>query len=157
MTQNMEHNRSAARSMWKKELSAGGIVYRRGDNGTFVLLVMPKRRDEKEIWSFPKGWGGDHEGEAPEQTALREVREEGGVEAKIIQDLGAVDYFFMWEGARIAKTVRYYLMEYISGDPQDHDHEIRTAEWVKLANVSDRLSYKTDKEVFARAEEALQV
>lgn len=147
----MDLNRSAARSKWKKEISAGGIVYRREGDDIFILLVMPKREDEKETWSFPKGWGGDHEGETLEQTALREVREEGGVEAKIIHDLGEVSYFFKWEGANVMKTVRYYLMEYISGDPEDHDQEIRTAEWVKLADVAGRLSYKTDKEVFSRA------
>ena len=83
------------------------------------------------------------------------MREEGGVDAKIIQDLGEVKYFFRWQDESIYKTVQYFLMEYVSGDPNDHDHEVDEAKWFELSEAEQVLTYSTDKEVFEKAKKAL--
>ncbi len=149
----MDKKRSAERKNWKKEFSAGGIVFRRLRKDVEILLIQPSYEDlkAKDVWTFPKGWTSDHGNETTEETALREVREEGGVEAKIIGDLGDIHYFFAWEGSNVSKTVHYYLMEYVSGNTADHDFEVAEAGWVPLREVKDKLFYKTDQEVFARA------
>src|SRR5688500_2746103 len=103
----MDSDRSNKRKLWKKEVSAGGIVYKKEQGANLVLLVLPEKGVSKEAWTFPKGWVGDHEGETLEETALREVREEGGVAAEIEKDLGQVNYFFVWDGENVSKTVHY--------------------------------------------------
>lgn len=154
-------NRSEQRKESKKEISAGGIVYKKENSRIFILLISPAPRESatkeafRTIWTFPKGWGGDHEGESIETTALREVKEEGGVEAKLVQDLGEVQYFFRWQEANVYKTVKFFLMEYIGGNPEDHDHEVDEAKWFEIGEVEGKLVYKTDKEVFEKAKKIL--
>ena len=166
----MKNDRSELRIKTGKEMSAGGVVYRKNGDGSassagqgvFILLIMPAPRESatreafRPVWTFPKGWVGDHTDETMEQTALREVKEEGGVEAKIIESLGEVKYFFRWQGENIFKTVEFFLMEYVSGDPADHDHEVDEAKWVPLEQVEEILTYKEDKEIFAKAKKILE-
>lgn len=129
---------------------------KRGGRKVFVLLINPARENSKEVWTFPKGWTGDHGEESLESTALREVREEGGVNAEITVDLGEIHYFFSFQGENISKTVHYFLMEYSDGNPEDHDLEVQEAKWFTLAEAGAKLSYKSDKEVFARALEHIR-
>lgn len=158
----MTQDRSLQRKTWKKEISAGGIVYKEQDRRVFVLLILPAKREDIKTgkfvptWTFPKGWVGDHGDETIEESALREVREEGGVDARIVASLGEAKYFFRREGENIFKAVNYFLMEYISGDTADHDHEVTEAKWFELAEAEKALIYKTDKEVFERAMEKLR-
>jgi 8-oxo-dGTP diphosphatase len=151
--------RSADRKKTRKEISAGGVVIKRdGDSISVLLISVTTRRGSdtgQKHYAFPKGGNGDHGLETLEETALREVREEGGVTANILEDLGEVNYFFSWEGIQISKAVRYYLMEYISGDPDDHDSEVELAEWIPQSEVMAKLTYKTDQDIFARAEAVL--
>lgn len=158
----MTDERSSKRKQSKTEVSAGGIVYKEQDGRIFILMIFPaKRKDSvktsnfKPEWTFPKGWVGDHGDEMLEQSAVREVKEEGGVDAKIITKLGAVKYFFKWEGQNVFKTVHWFLMEYKSGDPADHDNEVGEVSWVPLEEVTFRLKYPTDKEIFEKAKQAL--
>lgn len=150
---------------WKRQMSAGGIVYKK-ENGpafakasarkkVFILLIQPsgKTQNKESKWTFPKGL--IDKDEKPQQTAVREVREEAGVGGKIVENLGAVKYIFKWQGENIFKVVQYYLMEYVSGDPSDHDWEVADARWFELSEAEKRLSYKTDKEVFGRAKKIL--
>lgn len=154
----MIEDRSALRKKTRKEFSAGGIVYRKENNLTEILLILPARRNDPLMtkrfipnWTFPKGWKGDHGDETDEQTAVREVKEEGGVNAQVIKDLGPVSYFFNWQGENVQKTVHWFLMKYQDGNPSDHDEEVVDAKWVPLGEVESKLNYKTDKEVFAKA------
>src|SRR4051812_1090371 len=105
---------------WKREISAGGIVYKKQHGRVFILLVKPtqsQRQPDDPKWGFPKGHIGDKlVGEKPEQAALREVAEEGGVETKIVEKLGSIKYNFVWESENIFKIVTFYLMEYVSGN-----------------------------------------
>ncbi len=139
---------------WKKETAAGGIVFKKQDGSVFVLMVNPKQKDfgpPQPYWTWPKGMY--KEGENKEQAALREVKEEGGVEAKIIESLSYVKFFKSY--VKTIKFVDFFLMEYISGDPKDHDDEMANAEWVKIDEAESRLKFPHDKEVLKRAIEKI--
>lgn len=103
---------------------------------------------------FPKGL--IDKGEDKKTTALREVGEEGGVTAKIIQELPPDRIFLpISRRKKIKKKVIYFLMEYISGDPTNHDWEMEDAQWIPLEKVEERLTYKSDKEIFQKAKKLI--
>ena len=144
----------------KHEISAGGIVFKKittkgSGQATVVWLIC--QHAQHQGWVFPKGLVGDHtEGESLEEAALRETEEEGGVKAKIMHKLEKpAGYFYKWEGELIKKTVHYFLMEYESGDPKNHDHEMMDAKFVKTDDVIQTLSYKSDRKAFREALELL--
>lgn len=155
----MADEKSQPNKKWKKEVSAGGIVYKKQDGRVFVLLIKPRGPNygpPRGYWTFPKGLV-DHDGEDLKETALREVREEGGVSTEIEKELGYVKYF---RGASSGfypalKFVHYYLMKYLNGDPADHDKEVAEARWFDLSEVPDNLKLPHDKEIFARAAKEL--
>jgi|SRR3989344_2822675 len=130
----------------KFETSAGGIVYRKVNSKIEVLVVQ---HSAHHGWVFPKGLIDS--GETKETTAVREVKEEGGVAAKIIKELPPTEYFYQFNGEKIKKRVNYFLMEYISGDIANHDWEMEAAEWVPLEKTEEKLSFRSDKEVFKEA------
>jgi 8-oxo-dGTP diphosphatase len=140
---------------WKKETSAGGVVYKEQDGQLFVLLIQPKGSNygpPAGYWTFPKGLV-DHKGEDFKVAALREVKEEGGVEAEIEKELGYIKYF---RGASSGyspaiKFVHYFLMKYVSGDITDHDEEIAEVGWYPKDQVIEKLRFKHDKEIYERA------
>jgi 8-oxo-dGTP pyrophosphatase MutT (NUDIX family) len=142
---------------WKREFSAGGIVYRKQDGQIFVLLIMakgPNYGPPTGVWSYPKGHiEGD---ETSEIAARREVREETGVDAEIKEDLGSVKYFVHWGEINILKFVKYFLMQYQEGSPKP-DEEISEVKWFALKEAEAALKYKTDLEVFAKAKKFLQL
>lgn len=128
--------------------SAGGVVYKKIQGDLCFLLVKHKEGH----WGFPKGHIADKiTDESVEQAAVREVREEGGVTAKIVNDLSVdTSYFFTDSDENINKKyVSYFLMEYVSGDTKDHDNEVTEAKFIKENEVWDTLTYNTDKEAFA--------
>ena len=106
------------------------------------------------VWALPKGNIGP--GEKPEATALREVAEETGVEARSVEKLGDVRYWYQRSGRRIAKQVAFFLCEYRSGDPADHDSEVEIARWMPLAEAARELSYKGEREMVERALERVR-
>ncbi|MDP2670952.1 MAG: NUDIX domain-containing protein [bacterium] len=136
--------------MFKFEESAGGIVYKKENSQIYILVTQ---HSAHHGWVFPKGLLD--KGEDKATTALREVREEGGVVAKIVEELAPVEYFYKFQGETIKKKVTYFLMEYVSGKIEDHDWEMEAAEWLPLEKVDERLTYKTDKQVFQKAQEFL--
>lgn len=137
------------------EFSAGGIVYKKGHDGLSILVAQ---HSQHHGWVFPKGLIGDHvKGESKEETALREVEEETGVEARIIEPLSPVTYWFVLNGEKIKKTVYYYIMKYVSGDIMKHDFEMEDVEWLPPEEVANRLTYKSDKQVWQEAFSKLKV
>ncbi len=143
---------------WKREISAGGIVYKKESGQFFVVLIKHSGKtanQEKEVWTFPKGHIDP--GEKPEDAAIREVGEETGVVAKIVDKLGSIKYTFVWEGENIFKIVTFYLMEYISGDVAGHDYEVEEAKWFEFLEAEKQLHYKADKETLAKAKKILNV
>jgi 8-oxo-dGTP pyrophosphatase MutT (NUDIX family) len=129
------------------EFSAGGVVLR----GDEVAVIVPVKRDAagNRVLGLPKGHiDGD---ETPEAAATREVREETGVDAELIDELGEVSYAYQRGGRQVEKLVRFYLFEYRSGDVADHDHEIEDARWMPLAEAAQSLTYVGEREMVARA------
>jgi 8-oxo-dGTP pyrophosphatase MutT (NUDIX family) len=135
----------------EREVSAGGVVVRDGA----CVVIVPTRRaaDGRRVLALPKGHVDP--GERPEETALREVREEAGVEATLREKLGDVRYFYQRSGRRIAKLVSFYLLDYAAGEPDEHDHEVEEARWMPLAEAAVALTYKGEREMAARALERL--
>jgi 8-oxo-dGTP pyrophosphatase MutT (NUDIX family) len=95
-------------------------------------------------------------GEGAEAAALREVREETGLEARIELPLGEISYWYVWEGQRVKKKVTFFLMEATGGDLSLHDHEMEEVRWFPLGKVARAASYKSEQDVLRRAVLALQ-
>lgn len=131
--------------MVKRERSAGGIVLRSGQAGEEVVVVTPRAG----VTALPKGHPDP--GETLEQAALREVREEAGVVADGAEPLGEIGYWYTLHGERIRKTVAFFLCRYRSGSVDDHDDEVLEAAWIPLAEAPDRLSYREEREMAAKA------
>jgi 8-oxo-dGTP pyrophosphatase MutT (NUDIX family) len=134
-----------------REFSAGGVVVRDDDGQPFVAVV----RVRGEILALPKGHPfGD---ESPAEAARREVREETGLEAELVERLGDVRYHYLRGGKRVSKTVEFFLFRYRSGNVEDHDHEVEEALWIPLAEAPERLAYQGEREMalaaLSRAEE----
>ena len=136
------------------EYSSGGVVYRRnGGNYEFVAVNRPRHSD----WSLPKGH--IEPGETREEAALREVKEETGLDARIVAPLTEVVYFFRrgrnHDGALIHKTVYHFLLQAISSEFSVPNSEVSEARWLPLTEARNLLSYENDLEVVRKAEELL--
>jgi 8-oxo-dGTP pyrophosphatase MutT (NUDIX family) len=129
-----------------REFSAGGVVVRRMEGRPFVAVV----RVRDAILALPKGHPDGHESAAA--AARREVREETGVEAELVEKLGDIRYWYRREGERVMKIVAFYLFRYRSGDVADHDHEVEEALWIPLDEAPERLAYEGERQM---AESAL--
>jgi len=131
----------------RRDFSAGGVVV---DGDRMVAIVPVKRAaDGSRVLGLPKGHpDGD---ETAAQAATREVLEEAGVSARLISDLGEVEYHYERKSHRVHKVVRFFLFEYESGDIADHDHEIERAEWIPLEDAARRLTYEGEREMVRRA------
>jgi 8-oxo-dGTP pyrophosphatase MutT (NUDIX family) len=129
------------------EFSAGGVVVRDRD----CVVIVPTRRaaDGRQVLALPKGH--PDRDETAQDAALREVREEAGVEARAVEKLGDVRYFYQRDGRRIAKVVSFFLLEYVAGEPSEHDHEVEEARWMPLGEAAQALTYKGEREMAARA------
>ena len=134
----------------KDQVSAGGVAFRRdGDTLQAVIVsVKPSLR-----WQLPKGIVDP--GETPEITAVREVREEAGVETELIRLIDTVEYWYqrVQYGKRIRfhKFVHFYLLRYTSGDVADHDHEIAESRWVTFEEAVEMLEFKSERGVVEKA------
>jgi 8-oxo-dGTP pyrophosphatase MutT (NUDIX family) len=129
------------------EFSAGGVVVRDGQ----CVVIVPTRpaADGSRVLALPKGHPED--GESAAEAAVREVREEAGVDGRPVEKLGDVRYWYMREGRRIAKVVTFFLLEYLRGDVADHDREVEDARWLALEDAAVQLTYKGEREMVARA------
>jgi 8-oxo-dGTP pyrophosphatase MutT (NUDIX family) len=129
------------------ELSAGGAVVHNRE----VIVVVPVKRDaqRRRVLALPKGHLD--KGETDEAAASREVAEETGVVAELIDKLGDVEYAYERRGRRRNKRVAFYLFEYRSGSLEDHDHEIEDARWMPLEEAVRELTYPGEREIVRRA------
>jgi 8-oxo-dGTP pyrophosphatase MutT (NUDIX family) len=130
------------RGPYERETSYGGVVVR----GKDVLVITPRG---KPVTGLPKG--GAAEGETGAEAALREVREETGVEARMVEPLGDVRYWYRRGGRRVHKTVHFYLCEFLTGSTADHDHEVDEARWISLQEARKALSYPGERALIERA------
>jgi 8-oxo-dGTP pyrophosphatase MutT (NUDIX family) len=137
----------------KSEVSAGGVVYHRTEDGTEICLAARRTRKGDLVWGLPKG--AVEADESPQDAAVREVREETGLDAEIEDDLGTIRYFYVWEGVRIRKQVRFFLMAETGGDISEHDEEMEDVRWFPATRAVKRAGYRGEREVLQRALERL--
>jgi len=129
------------------ELSAGGAVVR--DNEVIVIVPVKRDASRRRVLALPKGHLDGSE--TPEEAAKREVAEETGVTADLIEKLGDVEYEYDRRGRRRHKRVAFYLFKYRSGSLEDHDHEIEDARWMPLEEAVEALTYPGEREIVRRA------
>jgi 8-oxo-dGTP pyrophosphatase MutT (NUDIX family) len=129
------------------EFSAGGVVVRDGE----CVVIVPTRlaADGSKVLALPKGHPERDESAA--DAALREVREEAGVESRLVEKLGDVRYWYMRDGQRIAKVVSFFLLQYVSGEVEDHDREVERARWIALEDAARELTYPGERDMVTRA------
>ncbi len=129
--------------------SAGGIVIRSIDGVPHLVAGRRRRARDGMTWTLPKGT--PNPGERLEEVALREVAEETGLRVRLVAPLDAIQYTFVQGGARIHKTVHFWLMEPVGGDLAGHDHEFDEVRWVALADAPALLTFETERALVERA------
>ncbi len=130
------------------ETSAGGLVIDGidGPKETQVAALIGRiDRRGRMLWSLPKGH--IELGETAEQTAIREVAEETGIQGTVLAALGSIDYWFVTEGRRVHKTVHHYLMRFLGGELSDEDVEVSEVAWVPLKELPARLAYADERKL----------
>lgn len=134
-----------------EQISAGGVAYRVHDSKLEVAIVAvnPSRR-----WQLPKGI--IDAGETQEQAAVREVREEAGIDCELLEKIETVEYWYVaaaqGERVRYHKFVHFFLLKYLSGETADHDHEIAEARWVSIDEAIEMLAFKSEQETVRKAQ-----
>jgi 8-oxo-dGTP diphosphatase len=136
--------------MSRREISAGCVVYRTTEGATEVALIQPRERD---AWALPKGL--IERGERPEQAASREAREETGLSGNIRERIDTIKYSYTakWEQppTRVFKIVTFFLLQFTSGNPEDHDREVERVEWFPIDEAIRHASYKQEKDILRKA------
>jgi 8-oxo-dGTP pyrophosphatase MutT (NUDIX family) len=147
--------KSGAKLPVKEQVSAGGVVFRGEKDRIEVVIVLVGGQNR---WQLPKGLVEN--GENPEITAVREAREEAGVESEIVQHLETIEYWYAGlEGGaqvRFHKRVHFYLLRYTAGDTGDHDWEVKEARWVPIGDATRQLTFESERRVMERAAELLR-
>jgi 8-oxo-dGTP pyrophosphatase MutT (NUDIX family) len=135
------------------EFSAGGVVL---NDAQEIVVIVPTRRasNGSRVLALPKGHPDGSE--SPAQAALREVREEAGVEAEVVDSLGEVRYWYQRDGRRIAKVVEFFRLRYLSGDVDDHDHEVEHARWLPASEAAETLTYAGERDMVREALSRMQ-
>lgn len=136
------------------QVSAGGVAFRWKNTKAEVAIVLMKPRLR---WQLPKGIVDA--GETPELTAVREVREEAGIETKLLDLIETIEYWYRstkdGKPVRFHKFVHFYLLEYVNGDVANHDHEVEEARWVSFDSAIELLAFKSEREVVEKAQEII--
>ena len=140
----------------KTQISAGGVVFRRRDDAARVEVALIAV-GEKNRWQLPKGLVDA--GEATEAAALREAREETGLETELVAPVDKIEYWYYstnrGQRVRFHKFVYFYLLLYVAGDVRDHDAEVNEARWVEIDEAHALLAFAGERKVVARAREML--
>jgi 8-oxo-dGTP pyrophosphatase MutT (NUDIX family) len=145
-----------------RQFSAGGAVFKKEDGKILWLLVQPKRGDDfhNQIrWQLPKGWLKERE--KSEEAALREVEEEGGVKAEIIDKIDTIKIFFKntFEGKpkeTVLKTITFFLMEYKEDIKEGFGWETQEVAWLPFDQAKEKLTFKSEKEILEKAQKILE-
>jgi 8-oxo-dGTP pyrophosphatase MutT (NUDIX family) len=139
----------------RREFSAGGVVVRRLRGRWHLAAIRPGGKTN--VWALPKGLIGA--GENPADTAVREVAEEAGVQARLLGKLGDVRYVYTWRGERVFKVVSFFLFRYSRGRlgdvPAEHAHEVEEARWLPLDDAPRLLAYRGEREMAEKAQKVL--
>ncbi|MBV9351662.1 MAG: NUDIX hydrolase [Mycobacterium sp.] len=138
------------------ETSAGGLVIDGIDGPReeqVAALIGRVDRRGRLLWSLPKGH--IELGETAEQTAIREVAEETGIQGSVLAALGSIDYWFVTDGRRVHKTVHHYLMRFSGGQLSDDDVEVAEVAWVPIQELPSRLAYADERRLAEVADELI--
>jgi 8-oxo-dGTP pyrophosphatase MutT (NUDIX family) len=155
-----------------RQFSSGGVVYKKDKESVLWLVTKSTPSDlfPDPVWRLPKGWIDNDAPDTPGpmasgrikadedslQTAgLREVSEEGGIQAKIVTKIGTSKYFMKLPQGRIMKFVTFYLMEWISDLPEGHDEETSEVAWLPFEEAKKQLSFSEEKQILVKAKELL--
>jgi len=155
MIKNGKISDRSGRMQTLEQVSAGGAAFRKFDGRIEIVIILtnPERR-----WQLPKGM--IDAGETAEQAAVREVREETGVETDIITPLEETQYWFSadrnGERTRFHKKVHWFLMKYRSGEVEDHDNEVFEARWVEAGDAIKMLVFKNERDIVQKALDAIE-
>jgi 8-oxo-dGTP pyrophosphatase MutT (NUDIX family) len=143
----MSSEQGAQQRRRTREYSAGGVVVR----GEEMVAIVPTRRaaDGSRVLALPKGHVDP--GETPVEAAEREVREETGVVAEPVAELGETRYWYRRGGRTIPKSVTFYLFNYLDGDIADHDDEVEETLWLPLERARRELTHAAEREMVDRA------
>jgi 8-oxo-dGTP pyrophosphatase MutT (NUDIX family) len=137
------------------QISAGGVAFRWTDSEPEVAIVLMK---PKLRWQLPKGIVD--EGESPQEAAVREVREEAGVETDLVKLIETIEYWYRsvkyGKPVRYHKFVHFYLLQYRSGEVTDHDHEVEEARWIRFDEAIQMLDFKSEREVAEKARQMIE-
>ena len=140
----------------KREFSAGGVLVRRLRERWMFAAIRPAGK-KPGLWALPKGQIDPNE--RPEETAVREAAEETGAQGRVVEKLGDVRYVYSWDGERIFKVVSFYLLRYSRGRlgelPPETAHEVDDVQWLPLDDGPALLAYGGDREMAAKAADAL--
>jgi 8-oxo-dGTP pyrophosphatase MutT (NUDIX family) len=138
----------------REQVSAGGVVFRRDGERTDVVIVAVGGNNR---WQLPKGLV--EKDEKPEIAAVREAREEGGVDSEVVEHIETVEYWYAGldggQRVRFHKRVHFYLLRYLTGDTKDHDWEVNEARWVPIEDAASQLAYDNERRVVERARELI--
>jgi 8-oxo-dGTP diphosphatase len=150
----MNEKTKKARIETLDQISAGGVAFRWRDSEPEIAIVSVK---PKLRWQLPKGIVD--EGESPEMAAVREVREEAGIETERLGLIETIEYWYRsvkyGKPVRYHKFVHFYLMQFRGGDVSQHDHEVGDAKWVSIAEALEMLEFKGEREVVEKAREMI--
>ncbi|MEK7679851.1 MAG: NUDIX hydrolase [Deltaproteobacteria bacterium] len=139
----------------ERRLSAGGVIFRLMDKLPEVALISVKGG---KVWGLPKGT--IEQGESMARTAHREVREETGLDGKILEKIGHIEYFFTFregeELRRVFKIVYFFLMEYTAGDVSGHDDEVVDCRWFPMDEAIKILKYEDEKGILKQAKKMIK-
>ena len=133
----------------RHEFAAGGVVVKDDQ----IAAIVPKGRPD--ILALPKGHPEEEEDALT--AAIREVREETGIKAQYLDKLDDIKYWFYRDRMRTHKVVRFFLLKYMSGDINDHDHEIEEVRWLSIESAAKELSYSSEQEIVTLAARKLQI
>jgi 8-oxo-dGTP pyrophosphatase MutT (NUDIX family) len=143
-------NRTTSRGRLRsvRETSAGGLVVDRIDAATRAALIGRIDRRGRLEWVLPKGHV--EPGETPAQAAVREVREETGLDARVVSELGPIEYWFVADDRRVHKTVHHFLLEATGGLMGTEELEVSEVAWVPLDELAGRLRYASERRLLDR-------
>jgi len=138
----------------REQVSAGGVVFRRDNERIDVVIVAVGGNNR---WQLPKGLVDKDE--KPEIAAVREAREEGGIDSEVVEHIETVEYWYAGldggERVRFHKRVHFYLLRYLSGDTGNHDWEVNEARWVPIDDAKSQLAFENERRVVERAKQLI--
>ena len=137
------------------QVSAGGVAFRRQEKRLQVALISV---GDENRWQLPKGTV--EKDETNEAAAVREVREETGIQTEVVRLIDRIEYWFYsttgGKRTRHHKFVYFYLLRALSGDVRNHDHEVNESRWVEITEAAEMLKFENERRIVEWARKAIE-